>query len=303
MAETLPTLPRVPGRQFVKLCDAPDFDDPQLRAMIEQMIPGRPPEEQVHRKYWEWAMVGLFLEDAGVLGEHAEALAVAAGQEPPLFWLANRIGRMVATDIYGEGSFSDREASASMLTDPVALAPFPYRQDHLEVRHMDALHLDYPDASFDIVFCLSSIEHFGGPEAARSAMLQMGRVVRPGGHLVVTTECLVGHHPLDSPKVQLAIRVATLGRRCGNATLTNRVIDAFTPEELDRWVVRPLAEAGLALVQPLDLSFSERSRENVTRWGAGNELIPATGSFHPHILLQAAGSPWTSVFLAFARPA
>ena len=53
---------------------------------------------------------------------------------------ANRLRRVVATDIYGSGEFAEREARASMLDDPAAHAPFPYREDHLEVRWMDATH-------------------------------------------------------------------------------------------------------------------------------------------------------------------
>ena len=50
-----------------------------------------------------------------------------------------------------------------MLTDPASHAPFPYREDRLEVVYADARELPFPDESFDVVFSLSSIEHFGGP--------------------------------------------------------------------------------------------------------------------------------------------
>jgi SAM-dependent methyltransferase len=290
------------GRQFVKLCDLDDFGDPELRQTIDEMVPGHPADEQVHRKYWEWASLALYLEQAGAVTDGAAALGVAAGSEPPLFWLANRIQRVVATDIYGEGSFAGREAAATMLTDPAALAPFPYRHDHLEVRHMDALALDFPDASFDIVFCLSSIEHFGGPRNAARAAAEMARVLRPGGQLVITTECLLGHHPLDSPLVQFGIRLATFGRRCGNVTPTSRVLDVFNEKEIRRYLIGRLATEGLDLVQPLDLSISPESFENPIEFGAGNKLSSRTGRMFPHVVLKSGpGSPWTSVFLAFRK--
>jgi SAM-dependent methyltransferase len=289
------------SRQYVRLCNRGDFEDPELRAMLRDVMPRPSLEAELHRKCWEFAMLGLYLEEVGALKADAEALGVAAGHEPPLFWLTNRIGRMVATDIYGQGSFAGREAPASMLDDPSAFAPYPYRADRLEVRHMDALALEYPDASFDIVFCLSSIEHFAGPQAASRAALEMGRVLRPGGSLVITTECFVGRHPLNSPKAHFAIRLATLGRRCAEATPTRRVIEAYTRREIERLIVAPLAGVGVEMVQPLDLSFSDESRENLIRWSGAGELRPATGSPYPHILLQAHGSPWTSIFLAFRK--
>jgi SAM-dependent methyltransferase len=299
-ATTHPAKPAL-SRQFVKLCDLPDFEDPAVRAKLREIIaPVEDPQEELRRKYWEYAMLGLYLEEVGALHEDAEALAVAAGHEEPLYWLANRIKRVLATDIYGEGDFSYREATASMLDDPSALAPYPYREDHLEVRSMNALALELPDESFDIVFSLSSIEHFGSPQDIAKGAREMARVLRPGGHLVIVTECLVGRHPLDPALVQFGIRLATLGRRCGAATPRQRVIDAFNPRELRRDVIGP---TGLELVQPLDTTMSPQTFDNMIYWKGAGELTPRTGEDYPHILLKAHGSPWTSAFLAFQKPA
>ena len=128
----------------------------------------------------------------------------------------------------------------------------------------------------------------------------MARVLKPGGHLVVVTECLVGRHPLDPPLVQYAIRLATLGRRARGATPRKRAIDAFTPKELQRDIV---AASGLELVQPLDTTLSPESYENLIRWVGDGELHPRTGDPYPHILLKVTGcSPWTSAFLAMRKP-
>lgn len=293
--------PTAPSRQYAKLCDLPDFDDPQLRAKLREMIaPGYAPEEELHRKFWEYAMLGLYLEEVGALRADAEALAVAAGHEEPLFWMANRVSRMVATDIYGEGGFAEREADSSMLTDPQAYAPYPYRTDHLEVRSVNALELDFPDESFDIVFSLSSIEHFGGPADVMRAAREMSRVLRPGGQLVIVTECLISRHPLDWPPAQVAIRLATLGRRCARATPRRRIIDAFTPREIDRYIVKA---SGLEPVQALDTHVSPETFANLTHWVGAGELHPATGRRWPHVLLKAQGAPWTSAFIPLHKPA
>jgi SAM-dependent methyltransferase len=294
-----PSAPRSLSRHYVKLCDRRDFDEPEIRAAIDDLVPGLEPGTELERKYWEYAMLVLFLRDVGALREDADMLAVGAGHEAPLFWLANRVRRMVATDIYGEGGFAGREAQASMIDDPAAYAPYPYREDHLDVRWMDARKLDFPDASFDAVFSLSSIEHFGGRTDIARAAAEIGRVLRPGGHAFVVTECFVHRHPLDSPLVQTAIRGLTLGRRCPTATPRRRVIDVFTPSELDARIVRP---SGLRLMQPLLTDISRASWENLTRF-LGDELQPETGRRHPHILLWGYGAPWTSVCLALEKPA
>jgi SAM-dependent methyltransferase len=219
-----------------------------------------------------------------------------------LFWLANRVGRVVATDIYGQGEFAAREASASMLEDPSAFAPFPYRQDRLEVRFADARRLDFPDASFDAVYTLSSIEHFGSPAEIKRSARELGRVLRPGGYAFVVTELLVRLHPLDTAPADFARRLLTLGRRHRRATLVRRshLDDAFNQRELRRRIVQA---SGLELLQPLDLSLSPESWHNLARYAQGtSEVVTPTGSFYPHILLRVSRSVFTSVALALRKP-
>lgn len=50
----------------------------------------------------------------------------------------------------------------------------------------DAMRMSFPDASFDIAASFSTIEHIPGAENRQAALREMVRVLRPGGHLVVT---------------------------------------------------------------------------------------------------------------------
>ncbi len=152
------------SRQYAKLCDVGDFDDPELLETIRSLVPERDPRTHIERKVWEFAMVMLFLRATGHLNGCTRVLSVGAGNERVLFWLTNHVGTMVATDIYGDGRFAGREADRSMLTDPAAHAPaYDWRPERLEVLHMDGRRLAFEDASFDAVFTVSSIEHFGSP--------------------------------------------------------------------------------------------------------------------------------------------
>ena len=187
-----------------------------------------------------------------------------------------------------------------MLVDPAAHAPFPYREDRLEVRWMDARRLDFPDESFDVVFSLSSIEHFGSPAEIAGSAREMGRVLKQGGHAFVVTECFVRRHVLNAAPVDLAVRIASLGRRRRRATLRRRAVvdQVFTARELMKRVVGP---SGLELMQPLDLSLSEESWHNLTRSGAEGKLHPRSGDYWPHVLLQSSRSVFTSVGLPLAK--
>jgi SAM-dependent methyltransferase len=288
-------------RQYVKLCDIEDFDDPAFLAAVRSILPERDPLEHIERKVWEFAMLALVMEEVGQLDEHTEALSVGAGDERIVFWLANRIGRVVATDIYGTGDFSGNEADPSMLDDPAAHAPFPYREDRLEVLWMNGRELRFPDDSFDIVFTLSSIEHFGSPSDVARCAREIGRVLRPGGYAVIVTDCLVRHHPLDRARVQFAIRLLSAGRKIREATPHRRLRlgDTFTPRELETTIVEP---SGLRLIQPLDLQLSPRSWENVTIIRDDATLVPSSGEKYPHILVASSRSVFTSVCLVLEKP-
>ena len=287
-------------RQFAKLCDVRDFEDPDVLRMLRDILPERDPLAHVERKVWEFAMLALFLEEAGRLHEDTSALAVGAGDERVVFWLANRIGRIVASDIYGEGSFAEREATATMLTDPASHAPFPYREERLEAMYADARELPFDDASFDVVFSLSSIEHFGGPQDVARAAREMGRVLKPGGHAVVVTECFVRLDPRETALADAAVRALTLNRKRKGATPRRRLIEAFTARELRTRIVAP---SGLELVQELDLSLSPESWHNLTVTYPDGSLEPATGDFYPHVLLKSGRSVFTSVCLPLRKAA
>jgi SAM-dependent methyltransferase len=285
-------------RRIAKLCDVRDFEDADVLRMLRDILPEREPLAHVERKVWEFAMLALFLEDAGRLHEGTTALAIGAGDERMVFWLANRVGRVVATDIYGEGSFAEREATATMLTDPASHAPFPYREDRLAVQYADARSLPFPDESFDVAFSLSSIEHFGGPGDVARAAREMGRVLKPGGHALVVTECFVRLHPLETALADSAVRALTLGRRRRGATPRRRLAEGFTARELRTRIVAP---SGLELLQPVDLSLSPESWENLTATHGDGTLSPATGEFYPHVLLQSGRSVFTSVCLPLQK--
>jgi SAM-dependent methyltransferase len=302
------TAPETPvlRRQYVKLCDLPDFADPDVRQRIRSIVPGHEEQAEVRRKFWEYAMLTLFLEDVGKLTERTKALSVGAGHEEVLFWLTNKIGRVVATDIYGEGTFV--EANDAMLTDPGSYAPYPYREERLDVCHMDARRLEFEDASFDVVFSLSSIEHFGSTRDVQQAASEIGRVLRPGGYAFIVTECFLSRHITNSRVLQTAVRLATRGRALEKATLRRRALDVFTPRELESLIVRP---SGLDLVQPLDRTLAPETWDNVIVWSGPGQYEPATGEPWPHIILRPAvpafsrrieGAPFTSVALALEKP-
>ena len=226
-------------------------------------------------------------------------LDVGAGQEALLYWLARHCGRVVGVDIYGEGSFAYREAPASMTSDPGAHAPYPYPEDRLEIRSMDARNLDLPDSSFDVVVSMSSIEHFGGPDGIRRAAQEIGRVLKPGGHALLAVDVFLRVATIHRTPVAFAARLATLGRRASGATLRRRLVEGLTRSELGSLIVGP---SGLELLQPLRVAGDPAGLANVHRLQTDGSTVPDSGTPFPHLVVGIDGSLLTSVCLPLVKP-
>ncbi|MBO0727961.1 MAG: class I SAM-dependent methyltransferase [Acidimicrobiaceae bacterium] len=262
-----------PRDRLNQICDISDWRIGPVLDKIREL--NEPP--RIHRKAWELAKCIIGLERLGVVREDALGLSVGAGAETAIFYLANKVGRMVATDLYeSETDHWESEADhwgwgSDFLRNPEKYAAIPYREDHLEVLNMSGLDLKFEGNTFDFAYTLSSIEHFGGHEAARQSVREMARVVKPSGIVCVVTEL-----QLDT------------GQPAG---------DPFTPADLQDYIIRG---SGLELVEPtIDLRISESLLTHPVR-----HLIEPD-SVSPHIVLTGWGgipAVWTSIILFFTKP-
>lgn len=186
---------------YNKVCEAEDFARPELSAAQRELypdlfeIPGAIAGGAARRrKAWEAALCLRALRDFGVLRPDASLLGAGAGAGPLAFHLTMHAGRVFATDLYlAPGSLSG--ASPLMLTEPEKLATVPFDRRKLVVQHMDGRVLDYPEGSFDGVFSLSTVEHLEDLRAAAAAAFELGRVLKPGGILALSTDYLVAGPP------------------------------------------------------------------------------------------------------------
>lgn len=257
----------------MKLCkiygleDARDAD-PLWQKLLLELCPDWKSNGAVHRKHWEWAL-GLYgLYKLGCIRPDAQALSVGAGVEWPLFYLANHVKRVVATDLYSDVSHF-QGLDPTVPENVARMAPFPFRQESLQFLKMDALALDFPDDTFDFAFTFSSIEHFGGHPGAALSMQEIARVLKPGGIAVVSTEVV-----LDG-KVHS---------------------EFFLPEELEPWFV---TESGMELVEPLDLHIEPELVANPVIFNHEPGFQGYTG---PHTSVLAGGALFTSVEMFLRKP-
>jgi SAM-dependent methyltransferase len=192
---------------------------------------------------------------------------VGAGAEKPLFWLANRVAAVHATDLYTD--HSGYPWGSDFLADPGAYAPIEFSRDHLQVEVMSGTALAFADDTFDFAYSLSSIEHFGGHEAAARAMREIHRVLRPGGVACIATELVLSEAPHP---------------------------EMFTIEELRRHVIEASA---LQLVEDgIDLRISSSLLEHPYDIGRETHLAHS-----PHIVMTADGTTlWTSIIMFLRKP-
>lgn len=146
----------------------------------------------IHRKTWEFAYCIYGLNKFQAVKPDSCAIAIGAGHERPLYYFANRIKKMVATDLYENWGV---EGDPDMCANPEKFAPFPYRKEHLEVYRMNGTNLKFADNTYDFAFCLSSIEHFGSRDNVKKAINEMNRVLKPNGILCLTTELILNKTP------------------------------------------------------------------------------------------------------------
>jgi SAM-dependent methyltransferase len=215
--------------QLCELANPAKWDNPDWMALLRSL--GTLPDHKVamHRKSYEFTQLIFGLDRLGYLRDDVSVVSVGAGHECVLYWLANRVRRVVATDAY-DGVWQTsmaREGDSGVLESPEDYAPFPYRKDRLAFMRMDGRALTFPDASFDVAYSLSSIEHFGGIRGARAAVSEMSRVLKPGGIMAVATEYI-----LSGPQYH----------------------EGFFPDQIREIFGRP----DLSLVQPIDGRVYER---------------------------------------------
>jgi SAM-dependent methyltransferase len=250
--------------QLCELANPAKWDNPDWMALLRSLGTVADHKLAMHRKSYEFTQLLFGLTRLGCLDDHATVLSVGAGHEAVLYWLANRVGRVVATDMY-EGrwqSQSGTEGDARVLRRPEDYAPFAYRRDRLSFLKMDGRRLAFRDASFDVVYSLSSIEHFGGTAGAASAIDEMSRVLRPDGVLVVATEYI-----LSGPSYH----------------------EAFLPHEVHTLFTRP----DVTLVEPIDEHVYRRFDYRVVDLNRNRHQTP-------HMVVRDGDAVITSV-IAFLK--
>jgi FkbM family methyltransferase len=288
-----------PGLAFSKLCELGDFVNPELAPVIRDVcaykLPDFGPEfphGAEHRKDWEVAMAVRALRHFGALRPDAAVLGVAAGTEDTIFYLARHVRQVFATDRYLSSGPWQPVAPISMLLDPEAVARTDFDPDRLVVQHMDGRRLTYPADTFDAIFSSGSIEHFGDFGDVAAAAYEMGRVLKPGGVLSLSTE-----FRLAGPPGGIGWPGATL--LFSAADLQHFIVEASGLELVDE-LRTGVSDETLSTPRDITQVIDQRRHRQ-----AGGPDVPVsddtTWDDRPHIVLLHDGYVFTSVHLTLRK--
>ena len=246
-----------------RLCYIEDWENSEIKETISSL--GVSPQV-IRRKHWEWALAIIAMRRFGKLNSNSKAIGIASANEPLLFYLANNVNHVYATDLYDNNKFS--YTPSDFPENPKKYAPFPYKEDALTVLRMDATNLEFPSESFHIAFSISSIEHFGGKNHSRAlrSLKEVERVLKTGGIAVITTEYILNEK--DHPEF--------FNRRTIYDDLINKL-------------------QKLQLVEPLDLRITSKTLD--TAIGLCDEV----DNTHPHIVVRYGDILLTSIMLVFQK--
>lgn len=224
------------------------------------------------RKGWEVTMSERALAD---IGKGQTVLGVGAGREKTIFQMCKQGALVHATDLYAQAGVWGRWANADMLIDPVSYSPFDIDGRNLIVQHMDMRNLRYHDESFDAVFSAGSIEHVGTFADIAKASAEIGRVLKAGGKVSLSTEWKLS----------------------GDGIGWNGVL-LFDEDTLQKYIIQPsgLQMTGKLMI-PSEYPEAIELASFVTAFENG-ETVRADD-----IVLSHAGYTFTSVHIELTKPA
>lgn len=276
-----------------KLCCIEDWENYEVREIIPKLQDityynkcrgtlARKPG-QIHRKDWEWTLGIIAMKRFGKLNKNSTAIGIGAGKELILFYLANHLGHLYATDLYSTKEW-ENFAPADFPENPSKYSPFPYNQSALTALRMDGTRLEFPSDSFDIVFSFSSIEHFGGENysGALKSLKEMERVLKPGGIAIVATEYIINNKkPPD---------------------VTNQFYNEYT---IYSHLINKLEV--MKLVEPLDLTISQKTLDKgiidagkAVDWDT-SRVNDDFKQANPYIVIKLGNILVTSIMLIFQK--
>jgi SAM-dependent methyltransferase len=277
---------------YTKIIDIADFSNPVLLPHLQDIARGEmlrfgldEPEIIPDSKQWECAMMLRTLSEHGVLRPGALLAGIGAGTEETTFALAAKGCVVFPTDRYLEVTPWSDVAPAGMMVRPTQFSQFDCPRGSIIPVHTDARVLSLPTGFFDGVYSAGSIEHFGSLEAVAASAQEIGRILKPGGIAVISTE-----FRLDGP----------IDKRWFSDDCI-----LFTPLLLEEFIIGP---SGLEVIGTPQYTTSQNTYDSRVVLLDFLQKAKKVGSLsdkrnaYPNLVLYHEGHLFCSVHLALRKP-
>lgn len=230
---------------YSKLIDIEDYEDSSLKPILEELAK----EDSIRfgleevvvipdSKKWESAMAIKSFKDFNILKPGNTFVGIGAGIEINTFYLASKGCICFPVDKYlSETPWSD-VAPIGMMIDPKRYSPIETKEMNIIPVHSDARYLRLPSNYFDGIYSAGSIEHFGSLDKVSESILEIERILKPGGIASITTEFRLDG-PVDRP------------------WFDDNVI-LFTKELIEKYIIKA---SKLTLIGSIESDVSEKTYE------------------------------------------
>jgi SAM-dependent methyltransferase len=148
----------------------------------------------LHRKIWEEVYVVNTLRQAGLLGPGRRGIVFGVGQERLPAYFAGLGTQVLATDLAPDNASARdwietaQHGSLDKLYYPEYVERGPF-DANVRFRHVDMNNIaDDLDGGFDFCWSICAFEHLGSIEQGLRFVERTGRLLKPGGMAVHTTE-------------------------------------------------------------------------------------------------------------------
>ena len=143
-------------------------------------------------EYWDEAASQWPQRESALWRRHSDAVNRMMLRR----WLAAPTEAVLKTDLFdemaGEGLYPDLAARAERVVGvdlaEVVVERARSRYPRLEATVADVRNLPFADGAFSAVLSNSTLDHFTGPSEVVAALVELRRVLRPGGRLLVTLD-------------------------------------------------------------------------------------------------------------------
>jgi hypothetical protein len=172
------------------VCRYAHWSEPWFKTWLQKLnLPTNPTGAQIHRKSWEFCVIGRALEQRGMLQPGKRGICFAAGREflPSAF--AAFGCDILATDRATAGSWAGQHAASRADLFYESIVSREAFDRHVAFRHVDMKELhDLEPDQFDFLWSSCAFEHLGSLGAGFDFVVAAMKLLRPGGVAVHTTE-------------------------------------------------------------------------------------------------------------------